>query len=343
MRIIVFGCLGSMGRRRIRNLKALGHTDITGYDVVDYKKAKPDCWYTDMLDEIENFLENPTSECPKVDGILISVPPLQKQKYIDLSNRFNVPCFIEADVTEYTGNYYSSATLRHHPAIQKIKELLDGGALGRVYTFAYHMGQSIYDWHPGCDMKTYYAAQKESGACREMFCFELSWLSYLFGTPTDVKGMIDKKLDDLDITADDVYSASVKFKQNTFITDKTGKAFGTDFTTGHIETTTVTGTVLIDILSRPAIRELRIVGEKCNLLWNWNNSYISLEHPDGAVITYGYDKGKAAIGYHPAICEKMYEDEIKNFIDAIQKKAKYLYTLEDEKTVMDMLRKVEGK
>jgi predicted dehydrogenase len=331
-----------MGRRRIRNLKALGYTDIIGYDVVDDKKAKPDCWYIDMLDEVENLLKNPTGEYPKVDGIIISVPPLQKQKYIDLSNRYNVPCFIEADVTEYTGNYYSSATLRHHPAIQKIKELLDGGALEKVYTFTYHMGQSIYDWHPGCNMKTYYAAQKESGACREMFCFELSWLSYLFGTPTDAKGMIDKKLDDLDITADDVYGACIQFydsKQNVTCIPINSNA--TEFKA--INSNTITGTVLIEILSRPAIRELRIVGEKCNLLWNWNNSYISLEHPDGAVITYGYDKGKAAIGYHPAICEKMYEDEIKNFIDAIQKKAKYLYTLEDEKTVMDMLRKVEGK
>jgi predicted dehydrogenase len=306
-------------------LKALGHNDFAVWDVTD--KA--------TIDEVAQIYEP--------DAILVCCPPLTKQPYIALASKLGIPVFCEADIVSYTeGPYYPSCSLIYHPAIQKIKELLDGGTLGNVFTFTYHMGQSIYDWHPGCDMKTYYAAQKESGACREMFCFELSWLSYLFGTPTDVKGMIDKKLDDPDITADDVYSASVKFKQNTFITDKTGKAFGTDFTTGHIETTTVTGNVLIETLSRPAIRELRIIGEKCNLLWNWNNSYVSLEHPDGAVTTYGYDKGKAAPGYNANIYEEFYVEETRNFINAVKNKEKYLYSSEEEKRVIKILEMLEN-
>jgi predicted dehydrogenase len=334
---LIFGIGGSMGSRRCRNLQELGYTDIVGYDMntESAKKAvkKYNIQYVEKLKDLCNY---------KFDAAIISVPPLQKQKYIDLSNRFNVPCFIEADVTEYTGNYYSSATLRHHPAIQKIKELLDTGALGKVYTFTYHLGQSIYDWHPGCDMKAYYAAQKESGACREMFCFEIAWMSYLLGSPIDAKGLIDKKLGDPDITADDVYAASVEFynkKQAVWVEpiNENNTLFKA------LNSNTVTGTVLIDIISRPAIRELRIVGEKCNLLWNWKDSYISLEHPDGAVITYGYERGKAADGYNANICEDMYVAEMKNFIDAIQGKAKYLYTREDEKAVMGILGKVEGK
>jgi len=342
MRFVIIGALGSMGRRRIRNLKALGYTDLIGYDMIDYKKAKPDCWYTDMLDEVEDFIENPADEYPNVDAIIVSVPPLQKQKYIDLGNKYNVPVFCEADVTEYSGSYYSSATLRHHSAIQKIRELLDAGTLGNIYTFTYHMGQSIYDWHPGCDMKTYYAAQKESGACREMFCFELSWLSYLFGTPVDVRGLIDKKLNDPDITADDVYATTVKFSQNTFETDRTGCINDTDFITGHLKTYSVTGTMLIDIVSRPAIRELRIAGEKGTLKWNWNDNCIKIEHASGAILPILYKRGKAADGYNQNICEEMYQNELANFIDAIQGKAQYLFGKEDEKAVMSMLKKVEA-
>ncbi|MFA5307317.1 MAG: hypothetical protein WC365_07760 [Candidatus Babeliales bacterium] len=334
MRTIVIGCLGSMGRRRIRNLKALGYTDIIGYDLVDYKKAKPDCWYTDMLDEVENFLENPTGLYKKVDCIIVSVPPLQKQKYIDLGNKYNVTVFCEADVTEYSGSYAASATMRFHPAIQKIKELLDSGTLGKVYTFMHHCGNHIEDWHPGCDKKTYYAMAKEAGGCKEIFPFELSWLSYLFGTPVYASGVIDKKLNDPDISADDIYSTVVMF-QNEKMQDYGFRCWP--------QLSHITGTVLIDIVSRPAIRELRIVCERGFIEWNWNDDHISIrgaEEQDGMLF---FDKGKAAGGYHSSICEEMYISEIANFINAIQGKEQYLYSREDEKVCIEMLRKVEGK
>jgi predicted dehydrogenase len=270
-----------------------------------------------MLDEVENFLKNPAGLNPEVDAIIISVPPLQKQKYIDLANKYNVACFAEADVILYNGNYYASSTMRYHPAIQEIKELIDSGTLGKVYTFSYHMGQSLYDWHPGCNMKTYYAAQKESGACREMFCFELSWLSFLFGDLKCCAGAIDKKLNNVDISADDIYCSCVCFKD-------------------------VAGTILIDIVSEPAIRNLRIVGEKCNLLWNWNDDHIKLEFPSGVILPISYERGKAADGYNANICEFMYEQEMKNFCDSIQRKAKYLYSREEEEQVIKMLTMLEN-
>jgi predicted dehydrogenase len=323
MHILLVGN-GSMSKRRQRCLKALGYNNFAVWDVMD--KA--------TIDEVAEIYEP--------EALIVCSPPKTKGRYVALAAKLNIPCFCEADIVSYTeGPYYPSCSLIYHPGIQKIRELLDNETLGKIYCFTYHQGMYLRDWRPaGFDFKGYYAA--ELGA-KEMFCFELSWLSYLFGTPVDAKGFIDKKLDDPDITADDVYSATINFKQNTFVTDKTGEAFNTNFIAGHIETATVTGAVLIEILSRPAIRELRIVGEKCNLLWNWNNSYVSLEHPDGAVITYGYDKGKAADGYNANICEQMYIAEMQNFIDAVQGKAEYLFSRDDEEAVMDMPRKVEWK
>jgi predicted dehydrogenase len=316
MRILVVGIGGSMGQRRIRNLQALGYTDIVGYDVNWYKQEKTAEKYNIKTLFKEDIFGDRLNG---IDAIIVSVPPLLKQPYINWANSYHVPVFCEADVTKYTGNYYNSATLRFHPAIQKIKEIIDSGNLGGIYAFTYHMGQSLYDWHPGCDMKTYYAAQKESGACREMFCFEMSWLSYLFGIPVDAKGLIDKKLDDPDITADDVYAATVKLSKGRMKQLPTADLPNGATVSGqyYIEDSYITGTVLIDIVSRPAIRELRIVGEKCNLVWNWNNSYVSLEHPSGVILPISYNRGKAAEGYHSAICEDMYIAEMENFINSI--------------------------
>jgi predicted dehydrogenase len=314
-----------MSKRRQRCLKALGHNDLAVWDVTDEA----------TIDEVAQIYEP--------DAMIVCSPPKTKGEYITLAAKLGIPVFCEADIVSYTeGSYYPSCSLIYHPGIQKIHELLDNETLGKIYCFTYHQGMYLRDWRPaGFDFKGYYAA--ELGA-KEMFCFEMSWLSYLLGTPIEVKGMIDKKLDDPDITADDVYAASVKFHNEKAIAEYTcGIPIYPSRYDELKKQFSVTGTVLIDILSRPAIRELRIVGEKCNLLWNWNNSYVSLEHPDGAVITYGYDKGEAADGYNANICEQMYIAEMQNFIDAVQGKAEYLFSRGDEEAVMGMLGKVEGK
>ena len=325
MQTLIIG-LGSMGQRRIRCLQALGHTDIIGYDINTEAAMKVTAKYNiQYVRELSELCKN------KSDAIIISVPPLLKQKYIDFANNENIPCFCEADIQTYSGDYYPSSTMRFNPAIRKIKELLDNGTLGNVYTFTYHCGNHIADWHPGANMKTYYAAQKETGACMEMFCFELSWLSCLFGTPADAKGLIDKKLNDTDISADDVYATAVKFNKEVPVQH--------GLWVGHANES-IAGIVLIDIVSRPAIRELRIVGENGTLSWNWNNSYITINTSNGLTVTYGYDKGQAAEGYNANICEDMYIDEIANYINSIQGKETYAYSKAEEEQVIEMLNKI---
>lgn len=402
MKFLVIGCLGSMGRRRIRGLKALGYTDIIGYDVVDYKIAKPDCWYTDMLDEVENFLENPTGDT-KIDGVIVSVPPLKKQPYIDMAARHNAPCFAEADITTYPYNYCPSSTMRFHPAVVKIKELIDNGTLGKIYSFTYHHGSHLSDWRPKGFSPEYYAAKKESSACREMFCFEMSWLSYLFGMPVDAKGYVGKMLNMENVTADDCYSTAVKFEKaklvqvikpwddritkslkNPFIKDEyntysekydpqkpiltpkchecimSPNSFYTGCGEYNIQCTKgtpdyydendifkeskifTTGTFQCDMVTRPTIRELRISAEKGTLTWNWNDSFIETIDWCGCHALHRIDKGEAAPGYNSNICERMYENELAAFIGQIQGKEKYPYSREEEKAVIEMLKKVEA-
>jgi predicted dehydrogenase len=198
------------------------------------------------------------------------------------------------------------------------------GIIGKIYTFNYHLGQHLRDWHKNADYTDYYAAKKESGGCKEMVIFELGWLSHLFGKPVDAKAFIDQKLDDPQITADDVYAMAVKFPS-------------------------CTGTVLIDIVSRPAVRELTIVGEKGMLKWNWDNKYININSSGGDYVQFPFDKGTAAEGYHSAICEDMYISEMKAFIEAItptpcdaaQIYGKYPYSREEEEACINILNKIE--
>ena len=294
MKIMIIG-KGSMSTRRQNFLKTARHEFIT-YDITDNITCR------EVMDKY------------KPDGMIISCPPTTKQQYITLANKHGLKPFCEADIVDYQGDYFPSCSLRFHDGINKIKELLKNETIGKIYTFQYRLGQHIRDWRPkGFDFTNYYAA-KHGGP--EMVIFELGWLSYLFGTPQKSCGMTDRKMNDTQISSNDVFAMAVQFP-------------------------VCIGSILVDVFSRPATRSLTVIGSNGTLLWNWDNSYITIDFADGTRTTEGYDKGTAAEGYHAAICEDMYENEIRNFIEAIQGKAEYLYSREEEKACINMLRKVE--
>ena len=89
------------------------------------------------------------------------------------------------------------------------KKLLEEERIGKILAFQYHMGQYLPDWHRWEDYRQVYFSKKATGACREMFCFELIWLNYLIGSEVkEVRGDI-AKLSDLDMDADDTVTAAV--------------------------------------------------------------------------------------------------------------------------------------
>ena len=295
MRFLIIG-RGSMSKRRQRNLQALRYHDYVTWDIGDKETAE---------EIVKSY---------KPDAIIVSSPPLTKQKYIDEAGQRGIPCFCEADIVSYNGFYYPSCSLIFHHGVQKIKELLQTSAIGNIYTFQYRLGQHLREWRPkGFDFTNYYAA-KHGG--NEMVIFELAWLSYLFGKPQNCCGIIDKKMNDPQISSNDVFAMAVQFS-------------------------TCIGSILVDILSRPAARGLTVIGSKANLLWNWDNDSIELEYPNGEYTLVFYPKGKAADGYNENICEEMYQIELKSWIDSLNG-GTYPYSKAEEKAVIECLRKVEN-
>lgn len=323
MEILVIGT-GSMGKRRIRCLKEIGGHEIYAYDkceksVLECLKFGEDVLLTNRKGRLLNWVVS-----IKFDLILICTPPGTKQEYIDLSNSRGIRCFIEADIHSYEGIYYPSRTLVYHPAIERIKELLDVGRLGKIYTFNYHMGQHIRDWHKGADYSNYYAAKKETGACKEMVVFELAWLHYVLGAPIDLIGKIDKKLDDEQVTADDVYALVAKF------VDKRSEG----------ESDFITGTMLIDIVSKPATRNLTIVGEKGTLTWNWTDNIIFLHENDMCPDPIYVDKYESHEGYNENIPEQMYVDELKALINEQTDIGSYGYYKSQEENITQLAERI---
>ena len=93
MKFLVVG-LGSMGKRRIRNLLALGHNELAGFDPREDRRNEAVTRYniipfSDYELAIKSF---------KPDALVISTGPALHMQYAEDSVGRKISCFIEASV-----------------------------------------------------------------------------------------------------------------------------------------------------------------------------------------------------------------------------------------------------
>lgn len=315
--------LGSMGKRRIRNLKQLKAGDIVGVDPREDRRKDAKERYG--IEVVTNFKEGMKRD---PDVVIICTPPDKHYPYAIEALRRGKHFFMEANVI-LTGLQEvideskkhpkllaaPSATLRFKTAIRKIKEIVDSGEIGKVFCLHYHLGQHLPDWHPWEDYKKFYVSKRETGGCREMVAFELEWLTWIFGKVDKVTCMKDK-LSDLDADIDDVYSIMLKFENG------------------------AQATLLIDVLSRWFFRTLRVIGSEGNIEWNWSDNCVRVYTAKNKTWkTYKEEKKVVEKGY--VIEENMYLNEMRHLINAVKGKERYIYSLEDDKRVLELLEAIE--
>jgi len=323
MKILVIG-LGSMGKRRIRNLKALKEEDIIAFDLREDRRKEVEEKYG-----IKTYGKFEDAMLEKPEIFIISVPPDIHLEYQLYAAKNNINFFTEASVVkeglEDVINLLKkkdivgvpSSTFRFHPAVKKIKELVDNNEIGKICTFTHHSGQYLPDWHPWETVDSFYVSNKKTGGGREIVPFELSWLTWVFGEISSVSGLIGNTLNFGD-GIDDIYHVLITFKSGLI---------------AHL---------LVDVVSRYAYRQFKLLGANGVIEWDWNKKQVGVYNPKNEEWTYfKEDVGVAQDGYNPNIIEEMYIDELKHFLDAVRKKVKYHYSLEDDKRILDVLYKIE--
>lgn len=319
MRFFIVG-LGSMGKRRIRNLFANGEKDIIGFDIrSDRNEEAKQKYYIKTAHSFGAVSPN------DFDALIISTSPDAHGDYIRYALRHNKHFFVEhptsddgyAEILANTDATVKapSCTFLFNPAIASMKKILDEERVGKVLAFQYHMGQYLPDWHPWEDYRDVYFSKKATGACREMFCFELIWLNYLMGSRVkNVSGSL-AKLSALDMDADDAVTAAVQYENG------------------------VRGAMLIDVISRKPFRTLRLLGSEGVLEWERFDYCVKVfTAKDKKTEVFSVPKGNPEKGYVNE--EEMYIDEIKAFLDAINQKAPYPFSFEENLNNMNMLEKL---
>ena len=322
LRFLIVG-LGSMGKRRIRNLLANGEKDIVGFDARPDRNKEAEERYG-----IRTVRRFPNVSPTDFDALIISTSPNTHGEYIRYALANKKHFFVEHPTSddgykEIFANKDATVkapprTFLFNPAIKSMKKILNEGKIGKILAFQYHMGQYLPDWHPWEDYRTVYFSKKETSACREMFCFELIWLNYLIGSEVrELFGSI-VKLSELDMDADDTVTAAVTYKNN------------------------VRGTVLIDVISRKPFRTLRILGSEGVLEWErFENAIKVFKVATKRTKVTCVPKGNPEKGYTND--EEMYIEEIKAFLDTINRRSSYPYSFKENFTNLRALRQLTDR
>lgn len=323
MKALVIG-LGSMGRRRIRCLRALGVQQISGYErqlqrAVDVEREQG----ITLLPQLA------ASDLAAFDLVLVCTPPDQHHQYLQWAIEAGRSCFVEASVireplpalavlARQRGSVVApSCTLRFHTAIRDISEIVRSGRYGRVCNFSHHCGQYLPDWHPWEAVSDYYVSNPLTGGAREIVPFELTWMVDALGWPEMTSGARARTAD-VGADIDDSYGVLLHYPQ-------------------------ALGMLMVDVVARQATRRLNLNLERATVRWDWDEGAVHVyEAERQRVVDLHQPVTTAHVGYHKNISEAMYVDEIANFLDAHAGRRPFAHSLEDDIRVLQLLEAAEA-
>ncbi len=319
MKFLVVG-LGSMGKRRIRNLQYL-ENEVLGFDTrEDRIKEASEKYKIKAFVNIEEALK----ESP--DAMVISTPPDLHMRYAKIAIKNGLHFFTEASVvqdemqevieelakSEIIG--IPSCTMRYHPIILEIKNILEKNSIGKPLSFLYHSGQYLPDWHPWEDYRKFYVSKRETGACREIVPFELVWIIDTFGDIHSVSGL-KSKVSDLEADIDDIYNVLLNFQNG------------------------IQGNLTVDVIARFPYRQLKILGEKGVIFADWADRTVKYFTKELGWVDKKIDDGIVEKDYIHG--EGPYIEEMRNFIKAIRKEIPLPYNFVDDLKILKILESIE--
>ncbi len=321
LRVLQVG-LGSMGKRRIRNLQELGIKDIIGFDPKEERRKEAQRLYhiQTVSDITEGLKKNPNC-------MIISTPPDLHYKYSKIAIKKNIHFFTEvnlssSDISKIIEELKQkkvvgvpSSTMLFHPIIKQLGKLIKKKTIGKPLTVYHHFGHYLPNWHPWEDYRNFYVSKKETGAAREVVPFELVWMSHLFSDVYSVYGDIDK-ISTLEANIDDIYQILIEFVNG------------------------IKCTFIVDVISEPAINETRITGNKGMIYCDHNTGTIKIGK-GSKWKEIKIETGKIAKGYKGNTpSDSIYVEEMKSFLDAI-KKSSSRHTFDDELKILRVLDAIE--
>jgi predicted dehydrogenase len=225
-KILIAG-LGSIGRRHLRNLAALGEKDVillrshqatlpedelSGYTVeTDLRKALEKHSPTAVI------VANPTAlhlevAIPAAEAgcaILLEKPVSHSNAGLDR---------LESAVRKNGGKLLVGFQFRYHPCLVQAVRWLSGNEIGRVMSANVHFGEYLPAWHPWEDYRRSYAARADlGGGVLLTQCHSLDYLPWLVGG-VEAVGALVGRLSELELDVEDTAEIGLRFSSGALAT-----------------------------------------------------------------------------------------------------------------------------
>src|SRR3989339_158041 len=211
--------LGSIGRRHLKNLVALGENDIVL--LRNKLSALPDDELNGfpVVNDIESALafkpaaviiSNPTSM-----HLDVAVPAAKAGCHIliekPISNSLARLDELKSALEIGKGQLLVGFQYRFHPMLQLAFRLLSQGEIGKPVSIHSHWGEYLPDWHPWEGFEGSYAARADLGGGVVLtLCHPFDYLSWLFGKPS-LEWARTSRMGEWEMDVEDVAEACLKF------------------------------------------------------------------------------------------------------------------------------------
>lgn len=297
-RFLVFGC-GSIGRRHAANLKALHAGEIVVFD--PSPERREELRTQTGIRSVES-METAWAWQPHV--AVITTPtsmhlPLAMEAakhgchlFIEkpLADKLDGIAELEAVVKEKRLVSLIGCNMRFHPGLQRAKQLLAAGTIGKICAVQAEFGQYLPDWRPQDDYRKSYSARRELGGGVILdVIHELDYLRWLAGEVSAVHAFADR-VSHLEIDTEDVAAILLRF------------------TNGAI------GTANLDYVQRAYHRTCRIVGDAGTITWDYAAGKVAWF----TASTKTWQEEPNPAGWVP---NQMYVDELKHFLACLDGQA----------------------
>ena len=306
MKLLVIGC-GSIGKRHLRNLNALGIDQLVACDPDPNRlsglSGQPGVCslYQDYTEAFQRHRD--------VKAALICTPTnLHITPALFLAQQ-GVHLFIEKPlsdtwdgVDELVGIAKSNQIItmmgmcyRFHPGLLRIKALIEGARIGKVYSATEFAGQYLPDWQPDRDYRGSYTAQRALGGGVILSSIHsLDYARWLFGEITHI-ACYSGRHSDLAIDVEDMVSFTMSSSRGVLVE------------------------IHLDFLQRAKLHRMVVVGERGTIEWDFMANHMRILEPG---------KPAESIGYEFQIND-MYTAELREFLSCVRTGARPAVDVEE--------------
>jgi len=306
MRTAICG-LGSIGRRHLDNLHALGEQDVVlvrsgkgslgpegldGYPVEADLQSALERWEPEAV-----LVTNPTAL--HLDA---AIPAAYAGCHIFLekpvSHSLDRVDELRKVLAKGGGRLLVGYQFRLHPGLRSVRSLVQEGAIGAVLSARAHWGEYLPGWHPWEDFRGSYSARPDlGGGALLTLSHPFDYLRWILGEVTAVSAQIG---------APDSLSLEVEASAEVVL----------EFEAGTL------ASVHLDYHQRPPRHDLLLVGEQGTIEW---------EAASGAVRWWTAERGDWVEEAAPEGFERnsMFLEEMRHFRQVVREEAEPACTLED--------------